>query len=448
MADSSVHAMIVMLQLAVVSDIECSITNGWVEQMTNDVGRDDAETEEIAAFKSEVRRFFIDMGVEQRLDAPGRRPNDSDVSLWEEPDPEAERIELIEARAFRAKLFDARLAWIDGPVEFGGRGLSSAHRRAYLEVEKEFAAPPAHFFKLDRVISPILRRYATPELAEQMVPALFRGDVVACELFSEPGAGSDLASLATRAMRDGDDWVVDGQKVWTSDAQLADVGLLLCRTDPAVPGRAGISAFLIDMHSPGVEVRPLRQMTGGSSFNEVFLTDVRVPDARRLGALGEGWAVAMNTLRIERAAIGAGMGRGGLGIADGSRLMDLLRAVDGTDDPVLRQQLAGVYAGFQTARAMARIAQANPAGPLNGQAVPMLAKLALSRNVRAASRLAVAALGSMLTADIGPAPTFAWNDFVLGEPGIHIVAGTDEIVRNNIARHVLHLGTDGRQAHA
>jgi alkylation response protein AidB-like acyl-CoA dehydrogenase len=149
----------------------------------------------------------------------------------------------------------------------------------------------------------------------------------------------------------------------------------------------------------------------------------------------------METLRIERAAIGFGLGRGGLGIADGSRLIELLRTVGLTADVALRQQLAEVYTGFQTARYMTRIAQRNPDGPLQARAAPMLAKLALSQNVRAASRLAIAALGDLLTAETGAPGTFAWNDFVLGEPGIHIVAGTDEIVRNNIARQVLGLGT-------
>lgn len=405
------------------------------------IGRCDAEmTDELTAFESEVKGFFDSSFVPARSGSSGRRASSQDVSLWEEPDPEAERAALGEARAFRARLFDAGLAWIDGPIELGGRGLSAAHRQAYLNVEREFETPPAHFFKLDRVISPILRRYAAPELVTRVVPALFRGDLVACELFSEPGAGSDLAGLSTRAVRDGDHWVVSGQKVWTSDAHIADVGLLLCRTDPDAPRRAGISAFVIDVRSPGVEVRPLRQMTGGSSFNEVFLDDVRVPDSRRVGALGEGWPVAMETLRIERAAIGFGLGRGGLGIADGSRLIELLRSLGLAGDVALRQQLAEVYTGFQTARYLARIAQRNPDGPLQARAAPMLAKLALSRNVRAASRLAIAALSDRLTADTGAPGTFAWNDFVLGEPGIHIVAGTDEIVRNNIARQVLGLG--------
>jgi alkylation response protein AidB-like acyl-CoA dehydrogenase len=419
-----------MLQIYVMSDSNRSI---WER-------RDREMTDELAAFESRVRQFFASSAVPRRGGGPGQRAVSQDLSLWEEPDPQAERDALAAARAFRAGLFDAGLAWIDGPAELGGQGLSAAHRATYLKVEREFETPPAHFFKLDRVLSSVLRRYAAPELVTRVVPALFRGDLVACELFSEPGAGSDLAGLSTRAVPDGDDWVVSGQKVWTSDAHIADVGLLLCRTDPAAPPRAGISAFLVDMRSPGIEVRPLRQMTGGSSFNEVFLDDVRVPGGRRVGAPGEGWRVAMETLRIERAAIGSGLGRGGLGIADGSRLIELLRGLGLSGDVALRQQLAEVYTGFQTARHMARIAQRNPDGPLQGRAVPMLAKLALSQNVRGASRLAITALGDRLTADTGAPGTFAWNDFVLGEPGIHIVAGTDEIVRNNIARQVLGLG--------
>jgi alkylation response protein AidB-like acyl-CoA dehydrogenase len=398
---------------------------------------------DLAGFEAEVRSFLAAAARPCASGRAGSRVDRDDVSLWDEPDPETERAELVAARAFRAKLYDAGLAWIDGPRELGGRGLPAAHHRRFQEIVREFEAPPAHFFKLDRVLGPVMRRFAAPELVRRVVPALFRGDLVACELFSEPDAGSDLAGLRTRAMREGDDWVIDGQKVWTSDAHLADVGLLLCRTEPDVPRHRGITAFLVDMHAPGVEVRPLRQMTGGSSFNEVFLSGVRVPDADRVGARGDGWAVAMYTLKVERAAIGAGLGRGGLGIADGSRLVALLEAGGKADDPVLRQELAKVYTGFQAARHMSRIAQRNRSGPLDAAAVPLLAKLALSRNVRAASRLAMAALGPALIADTGEPGAFAWNDFVLGEPGIHIVAGTDEVVRTTVARRHLGLGEGG-----
>ena len=143
-------------------------------------------------------------------------------------------------------------------------------------------------------------------MKEQYLRSLYRGDIVACQLFSEPVAGSDLAGIQTRAERDGDEWIVSGQKVWTSGAQFSDIGEIITRTSPDKPKHKGLTMFVVDMKAPGVEVRPLRQMTGGASFNEVFFDEVRIPDSHRLGDVDEGWAVALTTLMNERAAIGGG----------------------------------------------------------------------------------------------------------------------------------------------
>src|SRR5262249_46386378 len=148
--------------------------------------------------------------------------------------------------------------------------------------------------------------HATDEVREAYLGKLYRGDIVACQLFSEPGAGSDLASLQTKAERDGDEWIVTGQKVWTSGAQFSDIGEIICRTHPDVPKHKGLTGFVVNMHAPGVEVRPLRQMTGGASFNEVFFNEVRIPDNHRLGDVNQGWTVALTTLMNERASIGGG----------------------------------------------------------------------------------------------------------------------------------------------
>src|ERR1700733_12303820 len=205
--------------------------------------------------------------------------------------------------------FDAGLAWVHYPEGLGGLGLSRSLQQI---VDAEFAAAgsPGHNAEQNGIglgmAAPTILAYGTDEQRQRWLRELWTGREVWCQLFSEPGAGSDLASLATRAVRDGDGWVVNGQKVWTSLAQLAKRALLLARSDPDVPKHQGLTYFSMDMTAPGVEVRPLRQITGEAEFNEVFLTEVPIPDADRMGAVGEGWKVATGTLMNERVAIGGG----------------------------------------------------------------------------------------------------------------------------------------------
>jgi alkylation response protein AidB-like acyl-CoA dehydrogenase len=208
---------------------------------------------------------------------------------------------------FLSARFDAGLAAVHYPVGHGGLGLPRSLQPA---ADDEFAKAGAPRLDLRRNIiglgmaAPTIIAFGTSEQQDRWLKPLWLADDIWCQLFSEPGAGSDLAGLATRAVRDGDDWIVTGQKVWTSLAHQARWGLLLARTDPDVPKHAGLTYFVLDMHAPGVEVRPLRQLTGEAEFNEVFLTDVRVPDANRLGGVGIGWRVATATLMNERVAIG------------------------------------------------------------------------------------------------------------------------------------------------
>jgi len=211
--------------------------------------------------------------------------------------------------------FDAGLAWVHYPEGLGGLGLSRSLQQI---VDAEFAAAgsPGNDAEHNAIglgmAAPTILAYGTDEQQKRWLRELWTGREIWCQLFSEPGAGSDLAALATRAIRDGDGWVVSGQKVWTSLAQLAKRALLLARSDPDVPKHQGLTYFSVDMTVPGVEVRPLRQITGEAEFNEVFLTDVRIPDADRIGQVGEGWKVAQGTLMNERVAIGgAGMPREG-----------------------------------------------------------------------------------------------------------------------------------------
>ncbi|HEV2362085.1 MAG TPA: acyl-CoA dehydrogenase family protein, partial [Acidimicrobiales bacterium] len=284
--------------------------------------------------------------------------------------------------------------------------------------------------------------HATDPVKDRYLRPLYRGDIIACQLFSEPGSGSDLASLQTKAVRDGDEWRITGQKVWTSGAQYSDIGEIICRTNPDVEKHRGLTGFVIDMHAPGVEVRPLRQMTGGASFNEVFFEDVRVPADHLLGDVDGGWTVALTTLMNERAAIGGGGGGVSTGGSLLDRLTDAARRFGRDDDPLVRQQLADTYmhlavAKYTNDRALAKI----KAGELPGPELS-IAKLCLTQNLQRLAESAAAVLGPQLIADTGTPGTYSWSKFVLGVPGMRVAGGTDEVMRNIIGERVLGLPKD------
>jgi alkylation response protein AidB-like acyl-CoA dehydrogenase len=360
------------------------------------------------------------------------------VGLLDEKSREEEQREIDEGRAWKAKVFDAGYGWITGPEEYGGRGLSAAHDRAYREVASEFRTPSEAPFGIGLgMVAPTILAHAIDDVKQQYLKPLWRGDIIGCQLFSEPVAGSDLAGIQTRAVRDGDEWALTGQKVWTSGAHYSDVGEIITRTSPDKPKHKGLTMFLIDMHAPGVEVRPLRQMTGGASFNEVFLEEVRVPDSHRLGDVDEGWTVALTTLMNERASIGGGgIGSGATGT---SRLIETARRAGIADDPVIRQRLADLYvhssvARYNNLRAMAKI----KAGQLPGPEMS-IAKLSLTQNMSRTAALIADILGPRLVADSGEWGTYAWAEFVLGIPGLRIAGGTDEVMRNIVGERVLGL---------
>jgi alkylation response protein AidB-like acyl-CoA dehydrogenase len=389
-------------------------------------------------FEQEARQFLDAHASRKQEEETFEWGQGSDkVSMFEERDRERE-LELLEtAKQWRSAKFDAGFGWITGPSSFGGRELSQAHQRSWDRLEGQYDVPNQAFFSIGLgMVAPTVLAHGSDAAKEQYLRAMYRGDVVGCQLFSEPGAGSDLASLQTKAERDGDEWLITGQKVWTSGAQYSDIGEIICRTDPDLPKHKGLTGFLVDMRARGVEVRPLRQMTGGASFNEVFFNEVRVPDDHRLGDANDGWRVALTTLMNERAAIGAG-GAGGNQTGTLTRVVEMVRHYGLNDDPLVRDELAAVLTHFRVAnytnqRAMDRI----KAGQLPGPELS-IAKLALTSNLRRLAEFVGRVLGPRLAADTGEWGTFAWNQFVLGIPGMRIAGGSDEVMRNIVGERVL-----------
>ncbi len=367
-----------------------------------------------------------------------------DVALFAEQSPEEEAAQVERAKEWRAKIYDAGFGWISGPGEYGGRGLPREYERVWQSVESGYRTPSQGPFGIGLgMIAPTILAHAVEAVKARYLPALYRGDMIACQLFSEPVAGSDLAGIQTRAVRDGDEWILNGQKVWTSGAQYSHIGEIITRTSTDPDSRhRGLTMFVVDMHAPGVEVRPLRQMTGGASFNEVFFTDVRVPAEFLLGDVDQGWTVALTTLMNERLAIGGGSIAPGQGAF--TRLQQLARHLDRAADPNVRQALADIYinssvARFTTMRAIAKLRS----GQLPGPEASTL-KLALTNNLQRVSAAVTGLLGPRLTADTGEWGTYAWGDLVVGVPGLRVAGGTDEVMRNIVGERVLGLPKEPR----
>ncbi len=363
------------------------------------------------------------------------------VTVFHDTPVEAERAFLAQYQSWNRERTEAGFGAIALSPEYGGLGLSKAHERAYVEVESQYEVPRDHevVAVTSKLIAPTIEKFGTAEQRERWVARFAHCKEFCCQLFSEPGAGSDLAGLSTKAVRDGDEWVIDGQKVWTSTANLSPWGFAICRTNPDVPKHAGMTAFIVPLDALGLEVRPIRQMTGGASFNEVFLTGVRVGDDMRIGEVGDGWKVALTILGFERET--SGHGRRGGNFDD---LLGLARHARRSDDPVMRQQLARVYCrekarDWGIARAAAATNRTGTAGPEGS-----ISKLMWTDTLRLISDIAGELLGPAMTADTGEWGTFGWNEHLLGSPGYRIAGGSDEIQRNIIGERVLGLPGESR----
>ena len=380
-----------------------------------------------AAFRAEAREWL-------EANAPTRE--------------ELEGLDEVEAaKLWQKRKYDAGWACIRWPEQYGGRGANPIEQVIWNQEEGRFATPGSVFAIGQGMAAPTLMAWASEEHKRKHLPPLASGEHIWCQLFSEPAGGSDLAALRTRAEKDGDEWVINGQKIWTSGAHYSDYGIIVLRTDPTVPKHKGLSYFFLDMKSPGVEIRPIKQISGGANFNEVFFNDVRVPDDQRLGAVGQGWQVALTTLMNERMAIGGG----GVGGAGFRQVFDLAGKVEIDGEPAIRdrnvraklatwyaQETGLKYTGY---RALSALSRGDTPGPENS-----IGKLVAASKAQDMASFAMDLLG--LSGAISD-PVYAeahgmYQATFMGAPGGRIAGGSDEIMLNILSERVLGLPQDVR----
>jgi acyl-CoA dehydrogenase len=394
------------------------------------------DTAEEAKFRTEVRAW-LDANAKLRARSEGK----------DEMEVEEDRDSMRAAKAWQAKKAAKGYARIPWPKEVGGLGGSPIQQVIFNQEEAKYdvAAGGAFAIGLGMCI-PTLMAYGSKESVGRYVKPALTGDEIWCQLFSEPAGGSDVAGLRTRAEKQGEDWIVNGQKIWTSGAHYSDYGIVLTRTDPNAQKHKGLTMFYLSMKSPGVEVRPIKQASGQSNFNEVFFTDVKIPDSQRLGAVGQGWTVALTTLMHERLAVGGGVGGG----IDVNELLSLARTLELEDGPAIknaavRERIADWYvrtAGlkYTTLRTMTALSRGQQPGP-----EASIAKVVVASKLQDLSAFAMeleSEAGALKGEDAPMHGLFqmGW----MSAPGLRIAGGTDEILRNIIAERVLGLPQDVR----
>jgi alkylation response protein AidB-like acyl-CoA dehydrogenase len=394
---------------------------------------DFTDTKEEAAFRAEARAFL----------AANAEPKGGTFETWQSRFQDYEG--LARAKDFQKKKAEAGFAALAWPAEWGGRGLPPIYQVIYAQEETRYLVPRGYFEIGLGMCMPTLFTYGTEEQKRRYAPPALRGEEVWCQLFSEPGAGSDLAGLGTRAVKDGSDWVINGQKIWTSGAHWADMAILVTRSDPKAPKHKGLTFFFLSMKSPGIETRRIKQISGQSHFNEVYFTDLRIPDSQRLGGVGQGWGVAITTLMNERLTSGDYRG------PDFDEIFALARAVKLDGKPAIansavRERLAEFYVRAQGVRwsrfrTMTAMSRGETPGPENS--IGKLVNAAKGQDIASYAMDLMDMGGMVMDHDWAPMRA-AFQESLLSSPGSRIAAGTDEILRNIIAERVLGLPQDVR----
>ena len=359
------------------------------------------------------------------------------------PNDFANKDALKEAKSWQKKKYDAGWAMLHWPKEYGGIGASAIERIIWGNEESKFDVPKGIFEIGLGMCGPVMMEYATDEQKERYLPPMAEGKEIWCQLFSEPSAGSDVAGLRSKAVQDGDKWIINGQKVWTSGAHFSDFGILVVRHDPSVEKHKGMTFFFVDMKSPGIEIKPIKQITGSSSFNEVYFNDVEIPDSQRLGAIGDGWKVAITTLMNERLAVGDANG------ADVEDAFKWAKKQDDNGEPLLnnravRESIADWYceaSGLKNTklRTMSALSKGQTPGP-----EASITKIVSAGKLQDIGNFGIDSLdmaGMLRTEDLD---IKSFHNAWLGAPGLRIAGGTDEILKNVIAERVLGLPQDPR----
>ena len=362
----------------------------------------------------------------------------SDLPADNEPQDAA--ASLRAAKAWQARKAGAGYASITWPKEWGGQGGTPIQQVIYDQEEARYNIPyNGHFAIGLGMCIPTMMAHATPDQLKRYVKPALYGEEIWCQLFSEPGAGSDLAGVRTRASKDGDDWVISGQKTWTSGAHEADYGILITRSDPTVPKHKGLTFFFVDMKSPGIEVRPIRQISGEAEFNDVYFNDVRIPDTHRLGEPGEGWKVALTTLMNERFTVS-----GSMGTPDAPEIMTLAREAQIAGQPALshgavRERIADWYVAQQGLvlnkfRTITQLSRGEIPGPESS-----IGKAVSGAQAQQVAAFALELMGpaGMTCPPAGQTDVKAFHDSWMLSIAMRIAGGTDEILRNIIAERVL-----------
>jgi acyl-CoA dehydrogenase len=340
------------------------------------------------------------------------------------------------AREWQACKKDNGWACLTWPAEYGGRGLGPIENVIWNQEEAGYDIPPNPFIVGIGMLGPAIMVHGSAEQKARYLPPMARGDEIWCQLFSEPSAGSDLAGVRTAAERDGDDWVINGQKVWTTCAHISEWGVIVARTDRNLPKHAGLTCFIVNMRAPGVDVRSIRQIDGRADFNEVFFTDCRVPNSDRLDAVGNGWAVARTILMHERVAIGTG----GSGLKT-EALLDLAAACGLADDSAVRQRIADFYVRasglkYTNYRTLTALSRGQTPGP--EASIGKLVGASLTQEMSSFGVELQGSAGMLMNTPHGCQATY------LNSAGLRIAGGTDEIMRNILAERVLGLPAEPR----